>query len=118
VEYSFEELDGKYFMPTAQTRSLVETASILSRAVGSDNERIATELWATAADIEYIMPNSLNFTSFRDETLMNRNSFLLAVNTRFVDNNDKDFSDLLAKCKQRQEIGTYLIATCEASAPK
>ncbi len=116
--YSFKGLAGKYFMPTTQTRSLLETASTLSRTAGSDNERIATEFWATAADIEYIMPNSLNFTSFRDVTLMNSDSYWLAVNTRFVDKNDKDFSDLLERCKQTQEIDSYLIAYCGTGIPK
>lgn len=118
LEYPFEDLNGEFFRPTSHTEGLLETSMALSQQVRFDDERIATQWWATAADIEYIMDTPLNFTTFRDAKLKEVDSFWVAVNTRFMGKEDHDFADLLAGCTDIQEKSVYIIARCEVKVPK
>lgn len=115
--YPFEKLEGKYFVPTIQTQGLVSTSRILSQDIDrKDKEQIATQWWATAADLEYMMETPLNFTTYRDDILRKRNSFWLAINTQFIVKDDTAFVDLLEGCTEIQKKSVYIIARCEVKA--
>lgn len=112
--YPFEGLDGKYFAPTVQTQGLLSASKLLSEDINSKTkERIVTQWWGTAADLEYIMDTPLNFTTYRDKVVEKRKSFWMAINTRFMGKEDADFVDLLEKCKDIQEKSIYVVAQCE-----
>jgi hypothetical protein len=111
LKYPFEGWNGEYFSPSSQTANLLETSEYLSRQVRPD-EHIATEWWATAADIEYIMDTSQNFTTFRDKRLMREDSFWLVVNTRFVSKNDQEFARFIEGCRETEMKNNYWIAKC------
>ena len=109
----FEGLNGRYFSPTSNTRALLEVSKILNQNTYNDEGRIATEWWATAADIEYLMDDSLNFTTVWDKQLRNDDSFWVAANTRFTSQGEMNFMDLLKNCKDVQQIDVYVLAKCE-----
>ena len=91
----------------------MEVSKILNQNTYNDEGRIATEWWATAADIEYLMDDSLNFTTVWDKQLRNDDSFWVAANTRFTSQGEMNFMDLLKNCKDVQQIDVYVLAKCE-----
>lgn len=112
--YPLDNINGKYFQPSSQTKALLKTSEEISQIIYANPEKkIATQWWATAADVEYILDSSLNFTTFRDDSLYDENSIWVVVNTRFMDSADKDFNELLANCKNVQGIDIYILANCE-----
>lgn len=118
LKYPFQDV-GQYFKPIARTQALLETSRILSQRVQSrEDGRIITQWWATAADMEYILDTSLNFTTYLDKESRSDGSFFVMVDTRFMNKDDKDFVDLLTGCKDLQEIDVYLLAICEPSMPR
>ena len=110
LKYPFEGLNGRYFSPIAKTEALLETSRILNQNIYHDESRIATQWWATAADIEYLMNDSMNFTTVWDDDLKNTDSFWVAVNTKF---SNADFVDLLKNCQDLQQLDVYVLAKCE-----
>lgn len=114
LQFPFNGVNDQFFKPSVKTQALIEVSKTLSQKIQpTDSPRIVTQWWATAADIEYLMDRSHNFTTFRDPSLLNGKSFMVAVNTLFLDKNDKDFNDLIASCKDVQKIDVYMIATCK-----
>lgn len=114
LSYSFTELRGeKLFSPTDQTAALLKEAQYLSNLRTSTDNRIVTIVWSTAADLEYIMPDSMNFTSIWDEELSKQDDFVLALNTNFIDTNTVE--ELLSECKILSDTEDYLIVNCELS---
>lgn len=113
LKYPFEDLHGRYFSPTSNTKALLEISRILNQKKFNGEGRIATEWWATAADIEYLMDDSHNFTTVWDDDLKKVDSFWVAVNTKFTSKGDMGFTDLLKNCKDLQQIDVYILARCE-----
>lgn len=111
--YPFEGLNGQYFSPTSNTEALLDVSGILSQEIYNGEGRIATEWWATAADIEYMMNDSLNFTTVLDDDLKKAGTFWVAANTKFASKGDMSFADLLKACDNFQQIGVYVLARCE-----
>ncbi len=111
--YPFEGLNGQYFSPTSNTEALLDVSGILSQEIYNGEDRIATEWWATAADIEYMMNDSLNFTTVLDDDLKKAGTFWVAANTKFASKGDMSFADLLKACDDFQQIGVYVLARCE-----
>ena len=118
LKYPFENAE-QYFKPNARTQALLEASRILSPWVQANGDRrIITQWWATAADMEYILDTSLNFTTYLDKDSMNDGSFFVMVDTRFMNKDDRDFVDLLGICRDVQEIDVYLLAICESAVPR
>ncbi len=118
LKYPFENVE-QYFKPNARTQALLEASRILSPWVQANGDRrIITQWWATAADMEYILDTSLNFTTYLDKESRDDGSFFVMVDTRFMNKDDKDFVDLLTGCKDIQEIDVYLLAMCESAVPR
>lgn len=117
LQYSFTELRGiDIFSPTTQTTELLNEAQYLTNARSTTDERILTITWSTAADLEYIMPTTLNFTTISDKDSIKDEDYFLAINTRFVD--DKYYQNLLDGCQMLSDDGVYIIGECELSIPK
>lgn len=116
LQYPFEGVNGQFFKPTIKTQALIEVSKALSQKKQPSNGPYigVTQWWATAADVEYLMDMSYNFTTFRDPSLLNNKPtvFTVVVNTLFLDKNDKDFNDLIATCEEVIKIDVYMIATC------
>jgi len=115
-KYPFSVVDGNSFRPNAQTRALLDTSEFLSNNAITPDTRIATQWWATSADMEYLMGSYLNFTTFRDEALQTGDFFVVAVNTKFMSKEDSDFIALLEGCENVKENNIYLLANCSSDA--
>jgi len=111
LSYPFSNMDSGYFKPTKRTEALLKTSNILSRA--NRKERVFTQWWATAANLEYISDSHLIFTTYRDETRKHTRPFWIAADTNFVDKNDKGFRDLLDDCSGLSKVGDYVVGRCE-----
>lgn len=101
--------EGKLFQPTSDTRSLIETTKFLSEH--THMRPFVTQWWATATDMEYMLPTHLNFTTYKDSRIKSRKVFILAVNTRFLVE-DEEFSRFMEQCSTIRRSGPYLIALC------
>lgn len=76
-----------------------------------DKKPFITQWWATAADLEYLLPSYLNFTTYHDQTFNFDKPFVVVVDTRLVAP-DEDFEKLLKWCKT-YEVNRYIYGLCE-----
>ncbi|TAN42322.1 MAG: hypothetical protein EPN25_03330 [Nitrospirae bacterium] len=111
LAYPSSFIDSGYFNPTKRTESLLKTSNMLARA--HSKNRIITQWWATAADLEYISDSHLIFTTYRDEPYKQATPYLIAADTRFVDPNDKEFIELVNSCRGLSNADIYLVYKCE-----
>lgn len=117
LKYPFDGLTPFDFQPSAETQSLIFTSRLLSSSI-TKQERIATQWWGTAADIEYLMDGHLNFTTFHDDSLENTDVFFVAVNRDFMNDNDEDFIELIDDCKELRDVDSYFVATCPSEVQR
>ncbi|MDA8240189.1 MAG: hypothetical protein M0Z67_07435 [Nitrospiraceae bacterium] len=108
--YPFSMIDRAFFEPSKETKDLLKASSILSQA---GQEKVITEWWATAANLEYMSGSHLIFTTYRDKTQRHTSPYWIAADTKFVDPNDKEFKEMLSKCEGLKEVGGYLVGRCE-----
>ncbi len=111
IKFPFSQFDAQYFKPTKRTEALLQASNILFQS--RVKERILTQWWATAADLEYIMNENLAFTTYRDETQKSAHPYWIGANSKFLNKSDKDFIDLLNRCKNLRDINGYLVGRCE-----
>jgi hypothetical protein len=111
IPYPLSLIDSGYFMPTRRTEALLKASDILSQGKGKN--RVLTQWWATAANLEYISDSCLIFTTYRDETREYVRPYWVAADTKFIDPNDKDFMRMLNNCRGLRKIGDYLVGKCE-----
>ncbi len=111
IPYPLSLIDSGYFMPTQRTDALLKAADILAGGKGKD--RVLTQWWATAADLEYISDSHLIFTTFRDDTRKYVRPYWVAADTKFVDPKDEDFIRMLNNCRGLRKVGDYLVGKCE-----
>lgn len=111
IAYPFSMMDSGYFKPTKRTEALLKTSNILSGAERKD--KVLTQWWATAANLEYISGSHLIFTTYRDKTRKPATPYWVAGDTKFIDPNDKDFNEMLNHCKGLRKVGDYVAGRCE-----
>lgn len=76
-----------------------------------DKKPFITQWWATAADLEYLLPSYSNFTTYHDQTFDFEKQFVIAVDSRLLAP-DEDFEELLEGCKT-YEVNRYIYGLCE-----
>jgi hypothetical protein len=102
--------DGaRLYNPSANTVALLQVKSWLSSRL--DQRPFVTQWWATAADIEYILDESLNFTTSKDPELDLESPFVIAINSKFLNTADQEFMMLMERC-DLQEYGPYVLGEC------
>jgi hypothetical protein len=112
IEFPLRNLQGRLFSPTVNTQSLIEVGEILDSH--PDERPVITQWWGTATDIEYIMKTNLNFTTFHDPDINLNEPYILAINTRFIYEEDELFPELISECSNIKSIGNYKIGFCES----
>ena len=104
---------GGPFVATSRTRALTEVAAYLA-PMAARQEIIVTQWWATGIDLEYALPGHGNFTHYKDVAGIDHLPFWIAVNTRFMDEQDQAFAAMLAACQEQKSFDSYLVARCAA----
>ena len=110
IDISFPLQDKKLFTPSEYTQNVETMSAILSTQ--QKNTPFITQWWGTAADLEYTMSTHLNFTTFQDSDISLDYQYVLAVNTKFLLNEDTDFVELISQCETNQ-IGQYVYGVCD-----
>lgn len=106
ITYPFS--NGRLFNKSANSVNLVQISEILSTKL--DSKPFVTQWWATAADIEYYMNSSSNFTTYLDQSINLQKQFIVVVNRKFI--LEDEFELLLKRC-QTHELGQYVYGYCE-----
>ncbi len=108
------ELQGSWFTPSAQTQALLKVKDILE-PVAERNGTIITQWWATGIDIEYILDTHHSITHEMDLDSIGKHRYWIAVNTKWMGENDQRLTTLLAACPNVRMIDVYLVARCDSS---
>lgn len=111
LPYLLYQLGNRNGPGRENTQALQEVSQELERDI-AHKEVIVTQAWMTSADMEYIMDSHANFTHYTDREAIGANPFLIVINTTWEAKDDTYFAGMLQNCRQRQEIGPYLIAHC------
>lgn len=114
--YPFHGVNSSSLMLGDSSRQLLAAGKAAAACQASQRTRVRTQWWATAADLQFVMPGSVNFTTFKDTDSESEGGFCIAVNTRFMHADDKDFAALLSTCGNKKLIGPYVIANCAKTA--
>lgn len=101
-----------WFGPSANTKHQLETIAFLNRLEIEGKPRFATEWWATASDLEYLLPTSLNFTPYSNPQLNQKASFWLVCNTKFL-SKDPEIARILYESDKSLSFGKYYLVLCE-----
>ena len=108
LRYPLSRINFNFFEPTRNTKDLIEISKKLSTP---EKHIILTSWWATAADIEYMMPAKVNFTSFKDKHLDHNTYYWIAINKKFLSNSD-ELNKTIGKCKVFREYDRYIVGQC------
>lgn len=111
VFFPFENI--RLYQPGAQMLALLDLNDLLAPQL--EMKPFLTQGWAASADIEYILPASLNFTSEWDSDFRFDRPFLIAANSQFLSASDARFEQITAACDVRM-VGVYLYAECPQQA--
>jgi hypothetical protein len=98
------------YQPTSNVIALVEAGAQLSTQL--DRTPFLTQWWATSADLEYILDQEHNFTTYWDPKAKQVEKAIIAVNTKFILSKDEVHKRLLNHCVVTQ-FGQYLVGDCE-----
>jgi hypothetical protein len=107
--FPFQYDGAQLYRSSPSTESLLQVGKWLSPRL--EQKPFVTQWWATAADVEYIMAGSLNFTTYRDPFLDLDQPFTLVVNSKFLNENDQDFLQIMELCQLRN-YGPYIVGEC------
>lgn len=110
VGVPFEGINGISFEPTAKMKAQVEVSALLSDQVG--DELVITQNGYTVNDIRYLSDEELRVTYFRENRQYNP-PFWIAVNTKFMNQQDPAFMRLLRECSGLRDYEGYLVGRCE-----
>ena len=105
-----EQLHGNYYSPTEKTSSLKYVSGLLTEQL--NDEVVITLNGHTISDLRYITDQDIRVSYFR----ANRNyktPFWIAVNTKFMHQQDPAFMRLLRNCSGLREYEGYLVGRCE-----
>lgn len=99
MPYLLYGLENGWFQPSDELRNSLHVANEVDTILDDPaNETVfITQWWATTADIEYYSRYANVFTKFNE--LEPRAPFLVVYNRRFVNLQDKSFSQLLERCE-------------------
>lgn len=108
VNYPFR--GSLLFQPNENIKTLLQVKDELDNP--KYGKPFITQWWATCADIEYILDEPLNFTSYKDNNFVFSEPFLVVLNSKFLIKDDNEFLTLLDSCNINY-IGEYIIGYCE-----
>jgi len=113
LDNSLENLYGSFYTKTHQTKAMLEVPEILNDHPG---EIILTQWWGSAADLNYLMGSTLNFTPYFDKNLEKGAVYWLAVNKEFIYFKDQNFLDFMASCEVIFESERHFVGECAIPA--
>jgi len=108
LEYPFERVEH-WFQPDANTKAQLAAVEFLNQLGSEGGAPFATEWWATASDLEYLLPGSLNFSPLTDPVFQTRDTYWLVCNTKFL-SSDPEIRETFSHALELQEFGVIKLA--------
>lgn len=105
-----EDLQGHFYSPTPKTKASIRVSEILSEHAGG--ELVLTQTPGTSLDLQYLADERLKVRQFNEHRTYNL-PFWIAVNTKFMHQQDPAFMRLLRECSGLRDYEGYLVGRCE-----
>jgi len=109
VDFPLEKVRGSFFSATLHTQNLIEISERLTEHPG---DILLTQWWGSSSDMEYLMKSSQNFTAYWDPGLSQMTPYWLALNKKFLYEQDKTFIDFMNSCDVILEDERYFLGEC------
>ena len=113
INVSYPLHDINLFKPNARTLAQKEVVEFLANY--SDRQPFYTQWWATAVDLEYLLPTQLNFDTVYDPDADFTKPFIVVLHKGFILPSLPVMTEILPNCANN-EIDPYVYWECPPQA--
>jgi hypothetical protein len=116
LQHPLSELGGRWFAPSSIRASQENVVRFLDGRL--DRRPFVSQWWASAADLEYLSKEVLNFEGYQALTLNElKRGVLVVTNSRLDDMGDQAFASLVTGCGEPVlEAAPYAVHECGRNA--